>query len=127
MLRQFKKGGEQFIFPPLIVKPLWLVVSSDDLQGRSISSLSVFPNKAKGYLLVLALPSLHEIPSTTGKDAQYAAGINETAAAATMTSSMLKIYDLGSYRYRSAGTYWMIHNYKYIWNIEHNTLSVARM
>jgi hypothetical protein len=58
----------------------------DDLQGRSISSLSVYPDRAKGYLLVLALPCLKEVKEPNG----------ETGA--TLTSSLLKLYDLGSYR-----------------------------
>jgi hypothetical protein len=108
MLRQFKKGERsprrrrhRHILAAwscsLTIDPYCFHI--DDLQGRSISSLTVFPNKAKGYLLVLALPSLHEVvPSSAGKEAQYISGFPETAAAATMTSSMLKVYDLGSYR-----------------------------
>jgi hypothetical protein len=58
----------------------------DDLYGRSISSLSVYPDRAKGYLLVLALPSLRE-----SKEANGETGVS-------LSSSILKLYDLGSYR-----------------------------
>jgi hypothetical protein len=79
-------------------------LAADDLHGRSISSLSVYPDRAKGFLLVLALPSLVDAPSSQatspfslgqegGGDHYHASGSGKV-----LTTALLKLYDLGTYR-----------------------------
>jgi hypothetical protein len=89
LLRKLKKGPSTPCLPPV-------TFLSDDLYGRSISSLSVHPDRAKGYLLVLALPSLRET-----KEANGDTGVS-------LTSSILKLYDLGSYRFSHSDTIFMV-------------------
>ena len=63
--------------------------------------MSVYPDRAKGYLLVLGLPSLVDAPSTVtsspfhhGRDTAGEQG----APGKVLTSPLLKLYDLGTYR-----------------------------
>mmetsp|Transcript_2505 Transcript_2505/g.3848 ORF Transcript_2505/g.3848 Transcript_2505/m.3848 type:complete len:1065 (+) Transcript_2505:68-3262(+) len=63
----------------------------DDLCGRSICSMTVYPDKAKGYLLVLARPSLTDAPNASD-------GGGTTGGAMALSSTLLKMYDLGTYR-----------------------------
>lgn len=69
----------------------------DDLLGRSIASISVFPNRVKGFLLVLALPSLHDM-MTEGSQGKHPTGGIPESGAPTMSTSMLRLYDLSTYR-----------------------------
>jgi hypothetical protein len=75
-----------------------LLYGADDLHGRSISSLSVYPDRAKGYLLVLALPALADAQTTSS--AITPANLNRglKAPGKVLTSPLLKMYDLGTYR-----------------------------
>ncbi len=63
----------------------------DELQSQSISSLAIHPSRAKGRLLVLAQPQM--LSGGSGGDQE-----NQVNAAAVSSQSLLRLYDLGSYR-----------------------------
>lgn len=72
---------------------------ADDLFGRSISSLCVYPDRAKGFLLVLGLPSLVDAPTSAAPTNQGRGGRSEQSAPGkVLTTALLKLYDLGTYR-----------------------------
>lgn len=77
------------------------IVFADDLFGRSIASLSVYPDRAKGYLLVLGLPSLVDAPAAV-VPSSFNQGRDGTGEHSTpgkvLTTALLKLYDLGTYR-----------------------------